>query len=232
MTTISPTFAVDPAAAAPAQPARRRERRLFYWTVVTICRPPFFVSSRPVTLHLDRVPRDGAFILACSHLSPYDVPALMRSSPRPIDFVSTTDVFRNPFVAWLFGHMGTFPLDRSRSDPKTVRIILERLERGRCVGVFPEGRIRKPGDSVIMGGKMRPTLARLAKLANVPIIPAVVWGAEKYRRPTSWLPLMRTRYGVTYGEPLMVGDDEAQGEEDLADRFQRLYRELRAEMEF
>ena len=230
MTTISPTFAVADSA-APAQPAQR-ERRLFYWTVVTLCRPPFFVSSRPVTLHVERLPRDGAYILACSHLSPYDVPALMRSSPRPIDFVSTTEVFRNPFVAWLYGHMGTFPLDRSRRDPKTVRIILERLERGRCVGIFPEGRIRRPSESVIMGGTMRPTLARLAKLANVPIIPAVVWGAEKYKRPTSWLPLMRTRYGVIYGEPLVVAGEEAQAEEELADRFQRLYRELRAEMDF
>ncbi len=231
MTTISPTFAAAAEQSASAHPARR-ERRLFYWTVVTLCRPPFFVSSRPVTLHLDRLPRDGAYILACSHLSPYDVPALMRSSRRPIDFVSTTEVFRNPFVAWLYGHMGTFPLDRSRRDSKTVRIILDRLERGRCVGIFPEGRIRRPSDSVIMGGRMRPTIARLAKLANVPIIPAVVWGAEKYKRAASWLPLMRTKYGVIYGEPMAVTGEEAHAEDELVERFQRLYRELRAEMDF
>ena len=227
MTTFAPTFTGETTATSPP----RRERRLFYWTVVTICRPPFIVSSRPVTLHLDRLPRDGAFILACSHLSPYDVPALMRSSPRPIDFVSTKEVFQNPFVAWLYGNMGTFPLDRSRSDPKTVRIMLDRLARGRCVGVFPEGRIRKQSESVIHGGKFRPTLIRLAKLANVPIIPVVVWGADQYKRITSWLPLMRTKYGVIYGEPLIVGDED-QAEEELRDRYQRLYRELRAEMDF
>ncbi len=226
MTTLMPTFAGD----TTTRPHATRERRWFYWTVVTICRPPFFVSSRPVTLHLDRLPRGGAFILACSHLSPYDVPALMRSSPRPIDFVSTKEVFQNRFVAWLYGHMGTFPLDRSRSDPKTVRIIVDRLARGRCVGVFPEGRIRKESDSVVNGGRFRPTLIRLAKLANVPIIPAVVRGAEQYKRVASWLPLMRTRYGVIYGEPITV-NDEAEGERELGQAYQRLYAELRDAME-
>ena len=207
----------------------RRERRWFYWTVVTICRPPFIVSSRPTVLHVDRLPRDGAYILASSHLSPYDVPALMRSSPRPIDFVSTKEVFQNRFVAWLYGNMGTFPIDRSRSDPKTVRIITDKLARGRCVGVFPEGHIRTVGDSVVNGGRFRPTLVRLAKLANVPIIPAVVAGADQYNRILSWAPLMRTKYGVIYGEPFRV-DDEEQGERRLAQDFQKLYGELRAAM--
>ena len=222
MTTIAaPTLSADT--------PTRRERRLFYWTVVTICRPPLIVSSRPVIQHVDRLPRDGAFILACSHLSPYDVPALMRSSPRPIDFVSTKEVFQNRFVAWLYGNMGTFPIDRSRSDPKTVRIITDKLALGRCVGVFPEGRIRKESESVVQGGRFRPTLVRLAKLAKVPIVPAVVLGADQYKRVLSWAPLMRTKYGVIYGEPFKV-DDEEQGERRLAEDYQRLYAELRTAM--
>jgi 1-acyl-sn-glycerol-3-phosphate acyltransferase len=210
-------------------PPTRRERRWFYWTVVTICRPPFIVSSRPVIMHVDRLPRHGGYILACSHLSPYDVPALMRSSPRPIDFVSTKEVFQNRFVAWLYGNMGTFPIDRSRSDPKTVRIITDKLARGRCVGVFPEGRIRTESESVVQGGRFRPTLVRLAKLANVPIVPAVVLGGEQYKRILSWAPIMRTKYGVIYGEPFSV-EDEEQGERRLAQEFQGLYGELRAAM--
>jgi 1-acyl-sn-glycerol-3-phosphate acyltransferase len=223
MTTTDAMFAREtPAAAANA----RAERRWFYWTVVTICRPAFWVSSRPLHLHVERVPRDGAFILACSHLSAYDVPALMRSSPRPIDFVSTVEIFQNRFIAWLYGHMGTFPLDRSRSDPKAVRTVLERLERGRAIGIFPEGRIRREEDSIVCGARLRPTLARLAKLANVPIVPAVVVGATTYKKIASWLPLMRTRYGVIYGEPMFVKEED-EGERRLAEEFQRLYAELR-----
>ena len=197
----------------------------FYDIIVFTFRFPFFVSSRPVHLHLDRVPRDGAFILACSHLSPFDVPGLMRSCPRRIDFVSTTEIFQNKFIAWFYGHMGTFPLDRGRRDPKTVRVIVDRLKRGRVVGLFPEGRIRSESESVVGGGKMRPTVARLAKLAGVPIIPATVRGATAYNHMVNWLPLWRVRYGVNYGEPFFV-DDEEEGERRLAQEYRRLYVEL------
>ena len=201
----------------------------FYDTIVFFFRFPFWVSSRPVHLHVDRIPHDGPFLLACSHLSPFDVPALMRSSTRRIDFVSTTEIFQNKFIAWFYGNMGTFPIDRSRSDPKTVRIIIDRLERGRVVAIFPEGRIRPESESVVCGGRMRPTIARLAKFANVPIVPAVVWGSNAYLRPLNWAPLRRVRYGVNYGERIVV-NDEAEGERQLAESFQRLYAELRGAM--
>lgn len=198
----------------------------FHKVIVFTFRLPFWVSSRPVHLHVRRIPKNGPFILASSHLSPFDVPALMRSSTRRLDFVSTTEIFRNKFIAWFYGNMGTFPIDRSRSDPKTVRVIIDRLARGRVVAIFPEGRIRTESESVVCGGRMRPTIARLAKLANVPIVPAAVCGSDAYLRATSWLPLRRVRYGVIYGEPIVV-DNEAEGERQLAEAFQHLYAELR-----
>ena len=45
-------------------------------------------SSRPLVLHPERARRDGAFILAANHTSPYDVPLLMRHTPRRLDFVN------------------------------------------------------------------------------------------------------------------------------------------------
>ena len=91
------------------------------------------------------------------------------------------------------------------------------------------GRIRQESESVVQGGKFRPTLVRLAKLANVPIVPAVVLGGEQYKRILNWAPIMRTKYGVIYGEPFSV-EDEEQGERRLAQEFQGLYAELRAAM--
>jgi 1-acyl-sn-glycerol-3-phosphate acyltransferase len=201
----------------------------FYNVIVFFFRFPFWVSSRPVHLHVDRIPREGPFVLASSHLSPYDVPALMRSSTRHLDFVSTTEIFQNRFIAWFYGNMGTFPIDRSRRDAKAVRVILDRLARGRVVAIFPESRIRPESESVVCGARVRPTVARLAKLANVPIVPAAVWGASAYSRLINWLPLRRVRYGVIYGEPIVV-EDEAEGERELAEAFQRLYAELRERM--
>jgi 1-acyl-sn-glycerol-3-phosphate acyltransferase len=202
----------------------------FYWLVVTVCRFPFWVSSRPVVLHAERAARRGPYLLASNHLSPYDVPALMRFTPRALDFVSTVEVFRNPFAAWLYSRMGTFPLDRSRRDVQTVRIIIDRLERGRVVAMFPEGRVRAESESVIHGAPFKARAGKIATMAKVPIVPAVVLGSKAYSRSSNWLPLRRVRYGVAYGEAIEA-TDEAEAERQLAEAFKSLYAELRAAME-
>jgi 1-acyl-sn-glycerol-3-phosphate acyltransferase len=197
----------------------------FYNIVVLTGRFPFWVSSRPTILHADRIPRTGGFLLASNHSSHYDIPALMRSTPRNLDFLSITELFARPLMGWFFGHMNAFPLERSRSDPKTVRIILDRLARGRVVAMFPEGRLCSGAESVVHGAPFQPGVAGIARLANVPIVPVVVWDTDRYRRFTSWLPLKRTRYGVAYGEPIVV-KEESDAEKQLAQAYRDLYAEL------
>lgn len=200
----------------------------FYNLVVFFGRFPLWVSSKPpVILDAHHARREGAYILASTHLSAYDVGALYRSSPRALDFVSIVEAFRNPFVAWLYSGMNAFPLDRSRADSKTVRVILERLERGRVVAMFPEGRIRRLDQSAVRGKPFRAGTARLARLGGVPIVPAVVVGADAYERPLYWLPLRRVRYGLAFGEPItIIDDDDTTAERRLADAFQTLYQRL------
>jgi 1-acyl-sn-glycerol-3-phosphate acyltransferase len=197
----------------------------YYRTVVLFGRFPFWVSSRPTVIGVEHARRAGPFILASNHLSPFDVPLLMRSTPRRLDFVSIVEVFRNPFVAWFYSHMNAFPHDRRRVDPKTVKIILDRLGRGRVVALFPEGRIREEKESVLHGGKFRSGVGRLAKLANVPIVPVIVLGSSAYARFTSWLPVRRIRYGIAYGPAISVSDED-QAERELASAYQTLFAQL------
>jgi 1-acyl-sn-glycerol-3-phosphate acyltransferase len=71
----------------------------------------------------------------------------MASTSRLLDFVSITEIFRKPLVAWFMSRMNAFPLDRSRVDSGTTRIILDRLKRGRTIVMFPEGNIRTAATS-------------------------------------------------------------------------------------
>lgn len=186
----------------------------FYKTVRNVGSAIFALSSRPVVIGLEHVPTAGPFILASTHLSAYDVPLLIRHTPRPLDFVSTTEVFRNRFAAWFYGNMNAFPLERSRPDARTVRIILERLRDGRAIAMFPEGAIRSEGNSVISTRRIRPGLGRLAGIAKVPVVPCVVLNSGAYRRAGSWLPLRRVRYGLIYGPPLAPIQDPERLESD------------------
>ena len=185
----------------------------FYRTLRLLGRPAFFVSSVPHVVNAAATDRPGPFILAANHTSEYDIPVLMRHCRRRIDFVSITEVFARPFTAWLYGNMNAFPLDRSRPDSPAVRTILDRLRRGRVIGMFPEGGFRVGEASVVRSRRIRPGIGRIALLANVPIVPCVIVGAEQYRRVAAWLPLKRTRYGVAFGEAI-----EATGTADEIER--------------
>src|SRR4051812_42664091 len=106
----------------------------FYKWVVRIGYHAFWVSARPVVLHRDRVvDPDGPYILAPNHLSPYDVPCLRAEMPgwKLLDFLSISELFQTRLSAWCLRSVNAFPLDRSRADSPTVRIILGRLAKGR-----------------------------------------------------------------------------------------------------
>jgi 1-acyl-sn-glycerol-3-phosphate acyltransferase len=198
--------------------------------------PAFWVSSRPVWLHRERVPRTGPMILAPTHLSHYDVPCLMAATPRNLDFMSITEFLKKPWVARFFRAMNCFFLDRGRVDAATVREALHRLEQGRAIAMFPEGRVREWEESAVHGRPFKPGVARIAQLSGAPIVPCVVLGTGAYKRFASWLPVKRVRYLVNYGEPLTARDDlpPETAQADLVERLGRayveLYQELRAKM--
>jgi 1-acyl-sn-glycerol-3-phosphate acyltransferase len=83
----------------------------------------FWVSSKPVVLHLDRLKRPGAYILAPTHLSVFDVPCLMAIAPRNLDFVSIVEVFRNPIVAAIYGFTG-FTIARVEGEEEEMEVAL------------------------------------------------------------------------------------------------------------
>jgi 1-acyl-sn-glycerol-3-phosphate acyltransferase len=179
------------------------------------------------------VQRQGAFILASTHLSPFDVPGLIGVSRwRRLDFISITEMLRNPFVAWLFRTMNCEFVDRSRPDPVTSRAVLRRLERGRVVAMFPEGNIRTEETSVIRGGRFKPGVVHLAQLAGVPIVPCVMLGTKAFYKLSAWLPLMRMPLYVNFGAPIEVprepdaGAARAQASEQLRQAYLGLYQEL------
>jgi 1-acyl-sn-glycerol-3-phosphate acyltransferase len=201
----------------------------FYNLTVFVCRPAFTISSSPIVLHADRIPRRNACIIAPTHLSAFDVPCLMAISPRNLDFVSIVELFRKPLLGWFFRNMNAFPLDRGRVDPATTRIIFDRLNNRRAVVMFPEGHLRPPNQSVLAGGPFKPSLIRIAQLTGVPIIPAVILGTGAYNKLPAWYPLRNTRYAVNFGEPMPVPThvEMNTAANELRQRWRHLHLELR-----
>lgn len=209
---------------------------LYYDVVRAIGSAIFWQSSRPIMMHRERTDRAGAFIVAGNHHSPFDVPLTIRHSRRRLDYVTVTEAFKHRFVAWFYGGMNAFPVDRSKVDPTAVRKAVDRLKRGRAVAMFPEGAIRRPPNSVTHGGRFRPGVARLAQMADVPVMPCVVANSDRYLKIAAWLPHRQIRYGIIFGEPIFLRQEldksaaVAAMEADLSAAFVRLWGELTAEM--
>ena len=180
----------------------------FYRTVRFVGGAIFRVASRPLILHAGRARRPGAFLLAANHVSPFDAALLIAVTPRVIYWLSIIELFRHPFTRWFLSSMLAAPLDRSRVDTATARIVTRHLRAGRVVGLFPEGGVRKGAASVLRGGTIKDGIAKLAEIAHVPVVPCVVVGGEQFHRWTSWLPLFRTRWIVAFGEPIPPPDGE------------------------
>lgn len=172
-----------------------------------VCRPILRVCTRPTFLHGERADCDGGFLLAANHTSPLDIPGLMHACPRLIDFVSVVEVMGVPGVGAFYHLFNTITLDRGKVDPAAVRTIVSRLKAGLAVGMFPEGKITPESESILNGGSFRPGLGRIARLAGVPVIPAVILDTKNMARVAAWLPLRRTRFCVAFGESLFIRTD-------------------------
>ncbi len=171
------------------------------------CRPVYDVSHRITVVGKHHADREGGVLIAANHTSPFDVPGLMYATPRLIDFVSVVEVMGVPGVGAFYKLFNTITLDRGKVDPAAVRTIVSRLQAGRVVCMFPEGKITPEAESILHGGPFRSGLGRIARLANVPVLPAVILDSGRSGRATAWLPFKRTRFCVAFGELLFIRED-------------------------
>jgi 1-acyl-sn-glycerol-3-phosphate acyltransferase len=205
---------------------------LFYRTVRAIGRAVFYLSSAPRVLHVERAPRDGAYLLAANHTCAYDAPLLIAVNPRMIHWLSIIELYRHPLSRWFLKAFGVLPLDRSKVDTATVRSMTRLLKAGRIVGIFPEGGVRDHEDSVLRSGSIESGVCKLAQLAGVPVLPCVVLGGEKFRRWTNWLPGARTRWAVAFGALIQprAMPDRAAARAAMAEEITLAMRALHAEV--
>jgi 1-acyl-sn-glycerol-3-phosphate acyltransferase len=199
---------------------------LFYKAIRFVGTHVFWASSRPIVVGLDNIPKSGPCLIASNHTSPYDIALLIRHLPRLLDFVSIVEVFENPFLAWFYGSMNAFPLDRHKPDAPTVRNILHRLEKGRAVVMFPEGGFRRGEKSVIHTGKIKRGPGSIANLTHAPVVPVVLVNSIAYSKPLAWLPFFRTRYALAIGEQISPDLPPEKIERRLVESFAALYKQV------
>ncbi|TWI66345.1 1-acyl-sn-glycerol-3-phosphate acyltransferase [Pseudoduganella lurida] len=127
-------------------------------------------------IEAERIPKEGAAVLVCNHVSYVDAVVIMAASPRPIRFVMDHRIFATPILGWLFRTGKAIPIAPSKEDPwlleKAYVDIAHALHDGELVCIFPEGRLTTTGEiNEFKGG-----ITKIIERSQVPVIPMALRG--------------------------------------------------------
>ena len=186
------------------------------------------VSAPFVRLNVWRAPGaveiQGGAVVVANHISHFDPVLLSCVFQRSIDWMTTEEFYAHPLGGRWLRALNTLPVDRTRPDRRVLRLGAERLRAGRLLGVFPEGGIRAGATSILGGAASRRGATVFARLANVPILPCIIFGSDRLYAVRSWRPLPpRTPVWVGIGKAISVSsEDENEANTCLADSLREL----------
>src|SRR5262245_9845340 len=167
---------------------------------------------------LERLPAAG-FVLAANHESNFDPwPLGMPLLPRRwLRFMAKSELYWWP-LSLVLDAGGAFKVRRGAADAAAIETAVELVRDGEIVMMFPEGTRRKKGLRKKREARAHTGAARIAHLADAPLVPAAIKGTDRLSH--------LAKLEVAYGEPFEPGDDARSATERLMDDIEKLYAEL------
>lgn len=216
----------DPtSSSANRQRARSPEkwRPSVFWLLALVVVPLVGFLAKIRIVGGDKLPREGAYVLAPNHYTEVDpliVAVTVWRLGRAPRFMVKASLFKVPVLGAALRATGMVPVQRQASGTGTRDALgaSETLaERGLGVIVYPEGTLTRDPDLWPMRGKTG--AVRLALQADAPLVPMVHWGAQqimgRYSKGLSlWPP--RKRVTVVVGDPIDLSDLRERAHESSA----------------
>lgn len=223
------------------------------WSLGPAYRFAAFVLKPPMTafttrdwhgeqwLRQEYPPTDGIVVVS-NHISWFDPIALahiMWNNGRPPRFLAKEVLFRVPLVGPIVSNAGQIPVYRETDVAEdSVRAAVDAVKDGEAVVVYPEGTITRDPDLWPMTGKTG--AARIALLADVPVVPIAQWGAQDvmapYAKEFKMIPPKRMHMRVGPPVPLddlrgreLTGDVLARATSRIMDELTGLLEQIRGE---
>ena len=171
---------------------------------------------------LDNLPGSGGAVVAINHTSYVDfLPAALAATARGrrMRFMIKAEMEQVRVVRFLIKHTGTIPVDR-QAGAGAYAAAVAALRRGELVGVYPEATISRSFELK----DFKTGAARMAIEADVPIVPVIVWGAQRIWTKGHPRSLGRNKIPITVevGDPIVATGDAAATDSTLRARMSSL----------
>ena len=147
--------------------------------------------------HIATSMASGGVIVVANHTGGVDPLLMQAAMPRPVRWMMARDMMGSGFDD-VWSMLGVIPVERSGSDPRSVRAAMRVLKDGEVLGVFPEGRITRPPETI------RPFLEGVGLLAlrsSACVLPCWISGTPDVAGMAGSI-LGRSRSRIVFLEPV------------------------------
>ena len=153
-------------------------------------------------LHPERLPRQGALVLAANHVSRLDplvVGAVVHRLRGRVRFLAVSGLFDVPVVGWMLRTTRMIPVQRGAGPEPMVAAASAALDAAEAVVVYPEGTVPAPGH-VLPARPGAGLLALEAAERGAPVVPVasagLLRGSRRFPR------ILRRPATVAFGPPV------------------------------
>jgi 1-acyl-sn-glycerol-3-phosphate acyltransferase len=158
---------------------------------------------------MKNVPKEGPALLIANHQSFFDPALVGVAARRHLCYLARKTLFRIPAFASYIRSVNAVPVDHEGIGVEGMKAVLQQLQAGRAVVVFPEG--TRTSDGALQ--PIRPGVVLLIKRAKAPVVPVGIAGAfEAWPRcrplpmpAPLFLPATKGTLAVSIGRPLDGG---------------------------
>lgn len=176
-----------------------------YGTVIQLARLAWKVQGLKFTVSgVEHLPKTGGAVVAINHTSYFDftfagLPAYRQGLGRKVRFMAKEQIFDHKVGGPLMRSLRHISVDRENG-AASFEEACRMLAAGELVGVYPEATISRSFEIK----EFKSGAARMAIAAQVPIVPHIVWGAQriwtKDHPKKLWRP--KVPISVVVGEPI------------------------------
>ncbi|HEX5256498.1 MAG TPA: 1-acyl-sn-glycerol-3-phosphate acyltransferase [Mycobacterium sp.] len=204
-----------------------------YGTVIQLARLVWRIQGLKITIAgEENVPKSGGAVIAINHTGYLDftfagLPAYKQGLGRKVRFMAKQEVFDHKITGPIMRSLRHISVNR-QDGAASFESAVRNLKDGELVGVYPEATISRSFEIK----EFKSGAARMAVEAGVPIVPHIVWGAQRIWTKDHPKKLWRPKVPITVlvGEPIepTLGIEELKGllhsrMQHLLERAQELY---------